>query len=199
MSTKLESIAINLSKRGYAVTFFQNKTEAANYLNREIDGQTVGIGGSLTVDTLNVYEMLLSHNQVFWHWKQDPDAAREAARNTDIYLTSVNAAAATGELVSIDGVGNRLSSMLYGHKKIYFIIGRNKVTDTYEEALWRARNVAAPRRARQLERKTPCAVNADKCYDCQSRERICKGMVTLWGSMSGMDAEVLLINEDLGL
>ncbi len=199
MSTKLESIAINLSKRGYTVTFFQNKAEAASYLNREIDGRTVGIGGSLTVETLDVFEMLRAHNQVFWHWKQEADTAREAAMKTDIYLTSVNAAAATGELVSIDGVGNRIASMLYGHKKVYFIIGRNKVTDTYEEAIWRARNVAAPRRARQLGRKTPCAVNADKCYDCQCRDRICKGMVTLWGSMSGVDGEVLLINEDLGL
>ena len=70
MSTKLESIAINLSKRGYTVTFFQNKAEAASYLNREIDGRTVGIGGSLTVETLDVFEMLRAHNQVFWHWKR---------------------------------------------------------------------------------------------------------------------------------
>lgn len=199
MITKLETAAMNLSRRGYMVTFFDRKEDAAGYLNREIDGKTVGIGGSLTVDSLGVYEMLLSHNRVFWHWKQEADTARKAAMNTDIYLTSVNAAAATGELVSIDGVGNRIASMLYGHKKIFYIIGRNKITDTYEEALFRARNIAAPRRARQLGRRTPCAANADKCYDCQSRERICKGMVTLWGNMDGMAAEVLLINEDLGL
>ena len=118
---------------------------------------------------------------------------------TDVYLTSVNAIARTGEMISIDGVGNRLSSMLFGHKKIYFVIGRNKLTDTCEQAVWRARNIAAPRRARELNRKTPCAVRCDMCYDCKSTDRICRGMVTLWEPMSGMEAEVLLVNEELGL
>ena len=82
---------------------------------------------------------------------------------------------------------------------MYFAIGRNKLAPDYEKAVWRARNVAAPQRASQLGRKTPCAVKKDRCYDCKSPERICRGMTTLWGPMTGMEAEVLLIDADLGL
>ena len=59
--------------------------------------------------------------------------------------------------------------------------------------------MAAPRRAGQLGKKTPCAVKMDRCYDCRSPERICRGMTTLWGPMMGMRGEVLLVDEDLGL
>ena len=126
-------------------------------------------------------------------------AARREAQTADIYLTSVNALAETGELVNIDGAGNRVASTLFGHEKVYFVIGRNKLAPTVDAAVWRARNIASPRNAQRLGRKTPCAVKGDRCYDCKSPERICRGLVTLWGPMMGMEAEVLLIDEDLGM
>ena len=199
MTQILNDTVCILRSSGYTATVFETGRDACEYLNAEIDGQTVGIGGSSTIHKIGIYEKLLTQNPVFWHWKQDADLARREAMTTDVYLTSVNAIARTGEMISIDGVGNRLSSMLFGHKKIYFVIGRNKLTDTCEQAVWRARNIAAPRRARELNRKTPCAVRCDMCYDCKSTDRICRGMVTLWEPMSGMEAEVLLVNEELGL
>lgn len=194
-----EKVAENLIKRGYQVKLCATSAEAADYLDTILDGNTVGFGGSATLDTLGIYERLAAHNTVVWHWKQEPDSARRTAMQTQVYLSSANALAESGELVNIDGLGNRVSSTLFGHEKIYFVIGRNKIVPTYEEAVWRARNVAAPQRARQLGKKTPCAVHADRCYDCQSPERVCRGMVTLWGPMMGMEAEVILIDEDLGL
>ena len=188
-----------LKARGYAVKVFSAKEEAAEYIDGAIDGLSVGIGGSATVQALGLYEKLEKHNKVFWHWKQDPNEARRAAMTTDVYLSSANALAETGEMVNIDGVGNRLAGTLFGHKKVYFIIGRNKLTPDYESAVARARNVAAPRRAQQMSRKTPCAAEASRCYDCRAEERICRGMTTLWGPMMGMKAEVILIDEDLGL
>lgn len=74
-----------------------------------------------------------------------------------------------------------------------------RLTADYDSAVWRARNVAAPKRAQQMNHKTPCAMKAGKCYDCKSPERICRGMVTLWGPMAGTQVEVLLVDEDLGL
>lgn len=194
-----EKVAENLIKRGYQVKLCATSAEAADYLDTILDGTTVGFGGSATLDALGIYERLAAHNTVVWHWKQEPDSARRTAMQTQVYLSSANALAESGELVNIDGLGNRVSSTLFGHEKIYFVIGRNKIVPTYEEAVWRARNVAAPHRARQLGKKTPCAVHADRCYDCQSPERVCRGMVTLWGPMMGMEAEVILIDEDLGL
>ena len=102
------------------------------------------------------------------------------------------------ELINIDGNGNRVASSLYGHKKVWFIVGRNKLAPTYEEALWRARNIAAPKNAQRLGRKTPCAVHGDRCYDCKSPERICRGLVVLWEAVANMEMEVVLIDQDLG-
>lgn len=190
----------NLKDKGYEVKVYETLKEAADYLDSVIDQTTVGIGGSGTVKESGLYERLGTHNEVVWHWMQQPaDDARVRAMNTDVYLTSVNALAETGEMVSIDGCGNRVASMLFGHRKVYYLIGRNKLEKTYDEAVWRARNIASPKRAQQMGRKTPCAVNADKCYDCKSPERVCHGMVTLWEPMMGMEAEILLIDEDLGL
>ena len=195
-----DAVKQNLEKRGYTVRVFSTGKEAADFLDAAIDGKSVGFGGSATLDALGVYERLGKHNETVWHWKwEDPAAARREAMTADVYLTSVNALAETGELVNIDGAGNRVAATLFGHEKVYYVIGRNKLAATYHEAVWRARNVAAPQRARQLGKKTPCAVKCDRCYDCKSPERICRGFVTLWGPMMGMEAEVLLVDEELGL
>ena len=197
--TDFKKVQANLEARGYTVRTFATAAEAADYLDGVIDGKTVGYGGSATLDALGIYDRLESHNTVIWHWKQPADEARKAAMQTQVYLTSANALAETGEIVNIDGTGNRVSATLFGHEKVIFVIGRNKLAATYEMAVDRARNVAAPQRARQLGKKTPCAVKLDRCYDCKSPERICRGMVTLWGPMLGMEGEVLLVDEDLGL
>ena len=197
--TDFTKVQTNLEAHGYTVHTFATAAEAADYLDGTIDGRTVGFGGSATLDALGIYDRLEKHNTVVWHWKQEADAARKAAMQTQVYLTSANALAETGEIVNIDGTGNRVSATLFGHGKVIFVIGRNKLAATYAAAVDRARNVAAPQRARQLGRKTPCAVKADRCYDCKSPERICRGMVTLWGPMLGMAGEVLLVDEDLGL
>lgn len=187
-----------LRQRGYTVHVFEHGVEAADYLNGAIDGVSVGIGGSVTVQQLGLYDRLAQHNQVYWHWQGGPEQRAKAAQ-ADVYLTSANGLAETGEILNIDGTGNRVASTLYGHKKVYFVIGANKLAPTRDEALWRARNIAAPLNARRLGKKTPCAVNGDRCYDCKSPDRICRGLVELWGPMMGMETEVILINEDLGM
>lgn len=193
--TKVEQA---LRQRGYTVHVFETGAEAADYLSGAIDGVSVGIGGSVTVQQLGLYDRLAEHNQVYWHWRGGPEQRAKAA-GADVYLTSANGLAETGEILNIDGAGNRVASTLYGHKKVYFVIGANKLAPTRDEALWRARNIAAPRNAQRLGKKTPCAVNGDKCYDCKSPDRICRGLVELWGPMMGMETEVILVNEDLGM
>lgn len=193
-----EVVKKNLEARGFAVTVCETAADAAEYLNKAIDDKTVGIGGSLTVKELDIHNKLVLHNEVYWHWLGG-NTDRELAADADVYLTSANGLAETGEIINIDGTGNRIASTMYGHEKVYFVIGRNKLAPTYEEALWRARNIAAPKNAQRLKRKTPCAVNGDRCYDCNSPERIC-GMLTVhWRAPMGMATEVILVNEDLGM
>lgn len=193
----LKKAAENLKARGFSVRLFETKEEAADYLDGAIDGKTVGFGGSITLRDMGVYERLASHNSVYWHWKETPVSTGQAAQS-QVYLTSVNGLSEDGDILNIDGNGNRVASMLYGHEKLYLVAGRNKLAPTYDEALWRARNIAAPKNAQRLEKKTPCAVKGDRCYDCKTPDRICRGFAMLWRPISGVETEVVLIDEDLG-
>lgn len=186
----------SLEARGFSVYCFATAEEAVDYLDKKLDGRTIGVGGSVTIRDMGLVQRLEGHNQVAWAWTGGTHADAAAAQ---VYLTSVNGLAETGEIINIDGVGNRLAGTLFGHEKVYFVIGRNKLAPDYEKAVWRARNVAGPHRAQQLGKKTPCAVKADRCYDCKSPDRVCNAMVTLWGPMTGMETEILLVDEDLGL
>ena len=191
----------NLEKRGFAVSVFETAAAAAEYLDGAIDGKTVAFGGSITLQQMGLAEKLESHNELFWHWKvkegATPAETLNAARSAEVYVTSVNGLAQSGELINIDGTGNRVAAMLYGHKKVYFVVGSNKIAPDYESALHRARNIAAPLNAKRLSRKTPC-VEGGRCFDCSSPERICRGLAVLWEKMGGSDMEVVLINEELG-
>ena len=198
--TDFSRVKQNLEARGFRVSVFATAAAAADYLDSAIDNTSVGFGGSVTLEQMGLYERLERHDRVNWHWRPTVDGAdaRQAAMTAEHYITSVNGLAETGELINIDGTGNRVASTLYGHKKVWFVVGRNKLAPTYEEALWRARNIAAPKNAQRLGRKTPCAVKADHCYDCKSPERICRGLVVLWEAIGSMEMEVVLVDEALG-
>lgn len=192
----------NLKDRGYTVTIFQTAAEAVKYLDTQIDRQTVGFGGSMTLEKMGVYETLQSHNTVFWHQRipegKTSKEIRLAANNATIYISSVNGLAETGEIINIDGNCNRVASIFYGHEKVYLVIGKNKLAKDYDSALYRARNIASPLNAKRAGVKTPCAIKGDKCYDCKSPERICRGLSVLWGKPMTGEFEVILIDEELG-
>lgn len=198
----MDRLISNLENKGYLVSVFDTKEEAAKYLNGQIDGRVVGFGGSVTLHELNLYDMLASHNTVYWHDKKPEDMTiaqtRTAASHAEIYVSSVNGISEQGEIVNIDGTGNRVAAISYGPSKVYLVVGENKVAADYEAALFRARNIAAPLNAKRLNRKTPCAVNADKCYNCNSPERICRILSVLWEKPAGAEYEVVLIKENLG-
>ena len=190
------TVKANLEARGFAVSCFASAEEAMDYLDSKLDGRTIGIGGSVTIRDMGLDQRLEQHNQVIWHWK---DGALRDAAGTQVYLTSVNGLAETGEIINIDGTGNRVASTIFGHEEVYFIVGRNKLAPDYDKALWRARNIASPKNAQRLGRKTPCAVKGDKCYDCKSPERICRAFTVLWEVPTGIGrSEVVLIDQELG-
>lgn len=192
----------NLENRGFTVSCFATATQATAYLETQVKGKTVGFGGSVTLATMGLYEKLSVHNQVYWHQQPPQDKSKEEikdlASRADIYFSSINGLAETGEIINIDGNCNRIAAILYGHEKVYLVAGKNKLAKDYDSALWRARNIAAPLNTKRLSRKTPCAVRADKCYDCRSPERICASLSVLWTKPGSCDYEIVLIGEDLG-
>lgn len=195
--------AINaFENNGFKVTYFETSQEATQYLDSSIDGKSVGFGDSGTLQQMNLFKRLGTHNKVVdpqncVYGKTFLDTAKECLM-TDIFLTSVNASSETGELVNIDGTGNRVAGSLFGHKKVYFVFGTNKLIHTLEDALWRARNIAAPRNAKHLGLKTPCARSGDHCYNCSSPDRICNSVIIHYKKMRNIDMEIVIINEDLG-
>ena len=196
----LENLQKNVEARGFSYRYFDTAAQAADYLAGSISGKTVGIGGSMTLLYMGIYERLQEDNDVAWHWKTPGPETLAKAAAAQVYLTSVNGIAETGEIINIDGTGNRVAATLYDREKVYLVAGVNKVAPTYEEALWRARNIAAPLNARRLSRKTPCALKEEmKCYDCKSPERICNGLTVLWRKLGGVkECELVLIGQELG-
>ena len=197
--TKIKS---KLESLGYGVTCFDTADAAANYLDEKISDKTVGFGGSVTLEQMGLYDRLALHNDVFYHNRLPGGMTRaevcKRAAAAQIYLSSVNGLAESGEVINIDGYGNRISSILFGHEKVYFVVGENKIAKDYNAALHRARNIAAPRNAQRIKAKTPCAIKADKCYDCESPYRICRALSVLWGAPLHGDYEIILIREELG-
>lgn len=196
----IENLRKNLESNGYTTSFFATKEEAADYICGALSGETVGIGGSMTVESMGIYDRLQENNTVYWHWKQDKATALAGAAAAEVYICSVNGVAETGELVNIDGTGNRLAASTYGKKKVFLVIGTNKVVPTLEDAISRARNIAAPMNTRRFQFTTPCAVGKEmKCYDCSHPQRICKGLQIFLRKMGGVaQCEVVIVDEALG-
>jgi hypothetical protein len=119
----------------------------------------------------------------------------------DVFLTSVNALSQTGEMVNIDGTGNRVAASLFGSQEVFFVLGVNKITPDLASAIHRARNVAAPLNSKKNKKSSlnPCATLDEKCYDCGSPDRICNALTIYYKKMRNMQTmEIIIINESLG-
>ena len=196
-----EKICENLNSLGYKTRTFETKEDAKSFILLEIKGKSIGIGGSITVKELDIYKELSENNTVYWHWEEKPDKISETLKSAsvaDLYISSVNAIAESGEIVNIDGTCNRVASISFGHEKVYLIVGKNKITSDLDSAIWRARNVAAPLNARRLNKNTPCTIGDLKCHNCKSPEKICRNLSVLYKKPGASECEVILINEDLG-
>lgn len=194
-----ELLKKNFEAHGFQTSFFETKEEALGYLTGQLKGRSIALGGSVTLQEMGLAEALRAENEVIWHWLTPGMETLKKAREADIYITSANGVSQTGELVNIDGTGNRVSQTLFGPEKTYFVIGKNKVCPDLQAALDYARNVAAPKNALRLNRKTPCAANGgDRCYHCNSPERICHATVILEQPCGTMEVEVVFVNEVLG-
>ena len=192
--TNFDTVRTNLEQNGFAVSCFATGVEAADYLVEKLAGKTVGHGGSMTLTGMGLLDRLENCCTLYRH---APGSSEPLS--TQAYLCSANALAETGEIINIDGAGNRVAATIFGREELYLVVGKNKLAPDYDAALWRARNIAAPKNAQRLNRKTPCAVKGDKCYNCNSPERICRALTVLWKKPLGLrHAEVILIDEELG-
>lgn len=188
----------NFERHGFTTQVFSTKEAACCYLTDILQNQTIGFGGSETLNEMGLFEALRQKNAVVWHNKVPGMAVRKLANCADIYISSANAITETGEIVNIDATGNRVSMTAFGPQSCYYIIGRNKITANISEAYSRCKNIAAPLNAKRLGVKTPCAVKGDKCYDCNSPNRICRIVSIIERVPLGMKCEIIFVDQELG-
>jgi len=199
-----EKCVENLKKHAFDAHFVSSEQEARSLIIDMVSGyDTFGFGGSDTTRSLGVLEELTSQGKTIYdHWvkgnspEEDMDLRLRMGR-CDCFFTSANAISVEGEIVNVDGVGNRTSAMAFGPKKIVIVAGMNKVTHDLESAIRRVREVAGPMRAKSLGMETPCA-ETGICNDCNSPQRICRITTILHRKPMLGDISVVLINKDMG-
>lgn len=202
MKENVEKVIKALSKNNIKARYFEDAESAMNVLLDEINvEESVGIGGSMTISQLGIPEKLKKRgNKVYFHWlestPEDADKARLLASRADVYLTSTNALTEKGQLVNIDGIGNRVTSMVYGPKKVFVLCGMNKITKDLDDALEHIKSNTY-RNARRLKLNTPCAITG-KCNDCDSPQRMCNVTVIIEKKPDKVEIEVMIINKELG-
>lgn len=195
-----------LERNKFVVHYFETGAEAVAYLKHRIQNKCVAIGDSRTLLEIGVHDALSEANKDVTDIQRPRpgESFRDTALRTigrDVFLTSVNALSQTGEMVNIDGTGNRVAASLFGSQEVFFVLGVNKITPDLASAIYRARNVAAPLNSKKNKKSSlnPCATLDEKCYDCSSPDRICNALTIYYKKMRNMQTmEVIIINEALG-
>lgn len=201
---KGEKCIKNLTKHGFDAHFSDNSNAAADLIMEMTSGfESFGFAGSDTTRKLGLPEKLKSLGKtIFDHWEPDmaPEDNLECRRQqmvADCFMCSANAISMTGEIINVDGVGNRTNAMSFGPKKVVVVAGMNKVAKDLDAAINRIHEVAAPMRAKSLGIETPCG-KTGICADCNDPMRLCRITTILHRRPMMTDLSVVLINESLG-
>lgn len=204
MDEKIKKAIMNLQKNNMAGFYIEKKQELLPLLSTMlVEGERIGCGDSVTLEETGVFDFLRSGNFTFYD-KHQPQLTSEEKRNiylknfdTDTFFTGTNAVTIDGQLFNIDGNGSRVAPMIYGPKQVIIVVGVNKLVDTVEDAIYRARQVAAPLDAKRLNKNTPC-VKLGKCIDCKHEQRICNDFVLISRQFIKDRIKVIFINESYG-
>lgn len=202
MNLNFEDVKKTFIKRGFNTVICNDRKEVLDYIlgNFPVDNNMIiGMGNSLTLESLGIKNILMKQvSAIYQHALGSSDEETRKALLADIYLTSANAVSLDGHIVNIDGTGNRTAATCYGPKQVIYVIGKNKIAPTLEEAIKRAKNIAAVGNAKRYNRRTPCQVTG-KCEDCLSPECICGVMTIHRRRPLGLQVTIIFVNEELGI
>ncbi len=194
----------NLKQHGFDVRFCETAEEA----NQIIDGfiqphALVGFGGSMTIKEMRTAEYLtpktievLDHN-LPGLTAEEKAVLRRRELISDVFLTSSNAVTAAGQLVNVDGAGNRVAAMTFGPGKVIVVCGVNKIVPDLEAAYQRIQQLAAPLNNARLATGNPCT-QVGHCVDCQAEGRICRVTTIMERKPMATDITIILVNQKLG-
>ena len=199
-----EILVKNLQSRHFEAYYCPDKSSALEKALELIPkGASVGWGGAMSCSQIGLLDALRQGEyRVFDRDRaQTPEEKEMAVRsslNADVFLTGANGLSLDGQMVNIDGTGNRVAAIIYGPKKVLVVAGMNKVMDTLDEAVRRARTIAAPLNQQRFCLNNPCTVTGT-CGDCKSETCICNQiLITRYCRPVGR-IQFIIVGEDLGL
>ena len=202
--TIINTVIEALRKRAFKAVAYKDISSVNQHLLKTIPkSATIGIPGSITIRELGIMEKLKKRgNKIFQHWRSEltEDTDKEARRlegTADFYLTSANAITTDGDIINIDGIGNRVASMIYGPKNVIIIAGINKIVRSIDEGIRRSKNIAGVMNAKRVGAETPC-VKTGICVDCRAKRRICRVISIIQYRPLQTYISVALVAENLG-
>ena len=193
----------NLRKRHFDAYYCATREEALEKALGLIPvGKTLGWGGATSAEQIGLLKALRTgpYRVIDRDTAASPEERVRMMRQcllTDIFIAGANAISLEGEMVNIDGMGNRVAALVYGPEKVLIIAGMNKVVDTLEDALTRARTVAAPINKQRFGSDTPCAATGS-CADCLSDGCICNQILITRNCRPAGRIQFIIVGEDLG-
>ena len=194
-----------LQKRGFDAYYYTNSEQAIRQAMALVPMQDLlSWGGSATLDESGIKAALIERgNSVIDRDKaKTPDEKAAFTRQAllcDTFLMSANAISADGQLVNIDGTGNRVAALCYGPKHILVVAGINKVAPTLDSALLRARHTAAPLNSMRFPSDYRPCYKTGQCADCTHPDTICAQIVVTRVCKPAGRIKVILIGEELGM
>ena len=204
LKTKMDETVGNLVKHGFEAFGVSDRSTASSEILKRIPAtKTVGLGGSVTIRELGLPDALTKRgNLLYDHWKpglsgEESLRTRRAQLSCDVFISGANAITLNGEIVNVDGFGNRIAATVFGPGEVIIVAGMNKIVRDVPEALRRIKTIAAPMNAKRFGADTPCA-RLGQCVDCDSPQRICRGMLIMERKPFATPALVVLVMEDLG-
>lgn len=193
----------NFQKRHIEGHYCENIDEAKDLaLSLVPENTTASFGGSVTLEETGILAALRAREDITLYDRATATTPEENkkimhdALSCDYYFMSSNAITHDGELVNIDGNGNRVAALIYGPENVIIVAGMNKICKTVEEGISRIRNVASPQNCVRLNKNTPCAVNG-VCGNCLA-DTICDQIVITRASRVPQRIKVILVGEELG-
>jgi len=193
-----------LKKNHFQACYCRDRKEILEKVLEQVpQGAVIGLGGSWTVAELGVLKELEARgHKILNHGKPglSPEEKLETQRGqltSDVFITGTNAITLDGQLVNVDGTGNRVAAMIFGPRKVVIVAGINKLVKDVEEGLKRIRQTAAPINNKRLGTSNPCTVTGE-CMDCQGPGRICNATVILNKKPLKTDIHVFISEEDIG-
>ncbi len=198
---RAEILVKNLKSRHFDAYYCENAQEALRKALELIgEGSSVGWGGAMSAQQIGLMDALHAGNYhpIDRERASDRQKAMLDCFSADVFITGANGLSLDGEMVNIDGMGNRVAAIVYGPKKVLVIAGMNKVCDTLEDAITRARTVAAPMNEQRFLGTTPCA-KTGVCADCKSEQCICNQILITRHCRPAGRIQFILVGEELGM